>query len=69
MSVESAVAYIKRMREDAAFRQSVNETCGARDDEEANWAFLKELGYEFSHEDFLKARDVIYQEFGIAPKF
>ena len=36
MSVESAVAYIRRMREDAEFRKRLNENS---EDEAANWAY------------------------------
>ncbi len=63
MSVESAVAYIKRMRSDDAFRQTVNQN----DDENANWAFLAEQGFVFSLEEFKQAQDEIYKEYGITP--
>jgi predicted ribosomally synthesized peptide with nif11-like leader len=65
MSVESAIAYIKRMRSDESFRRTVNNC----DDEARNWAFLKENGYEFTREEFLKAKDAIYEEYGITPQF
>ena len=64
MSVESAVSYIKRMREDAAFRRALNENS---EDEAANWAFIKAAGYDFSLSEFKQAQDVIYREFGVTP--
>ncbi|TRW89618.1 Nif11-like leader peptide family natural product precursor [Candidatus Methylobacter oryzae] len=65
MSVESAIAYIKRMRSDEVFRSTVN----ACEDEQANWSYLKEQGFEFSRQEFLQARDAIYAEYGITPEF
>jgi predicted ribosomally synthesized peptide with nif11-like leader len=64
MSVESAVAYIKRMREDNDFRRVLNENS---EDEAANWAFVKENGYEFTMSEFKAAQDVIYKEYGVDP--
>lgn len=64
MSVESAVAYIKRMREDAEFRRVMNENS---EDEAANWAIVKAAGYDFTMSEFKQAQDVIYQEHGITP--
>jgi predicted ribosomally synthesized peptide with nif11-like leader len=64
MSVESAVAYIKRMRDDEAFRRVLNDNS---EDEAANWAFVKESGYEFSMTEFKLAQDVIYKEYGVDP--
>jgi predicted ribosomally synthesized peptide with nif11-like leader len=64
MSVESAKIYIERMRADDAFRCAVN---AVSDDESASWQFLKENGYEFSVTEFQKARDLIYEEYGITP--
>jgi predicted ribosomally synthesized peptide with nif11-like leader len=69
MSVESAIAYIKRMRSDDAFRRAVNDHCGTSDDEARNWAYLKENGYEFTRQEFLEAKDAIYTEYGITPQF
>jgi predicted ribosomally synthesized peptide with nif11-like leader len=69
MSVESAITYIKRMRSDEAFRRAVNDNCDNSGDESRNWAFLKESGYEFTREEFLKAKDAIYEEYGITPQF
>ena len=64
MSVESAVAYIKRMREDEAFRRVLNENS---EDEAANWAFIKQHGFEFTMTEFKLAQDVIYKEYGVDP--
>jgi len=64
MSLESAVAYITRMRDDKEFHQSVN---ALSEDEDASWAFVKECGYEFTMSEFKEAQDVIYKERGITP--
>ncbi len=64
MSVELAVAYIKRMREDAEFRRVLNDNS---EDEDANWAFVKANGYDFVMSEFKEAQDVIYKEFGVDP--
>lgn len=64
MSVESAVAYIKRMRSDDAFRQTMNDLS---EDEEASWAHIRASGFEFTMQEFKKAQDEIYQEHGITP--
>lgn len=64
MSVESAVAYIKRMREDEAFRRVLNDNS---EDEAANWAFVKTMGYEFTMPEFRQAQDEVYKEHGITP--
>jgi len=63
MSVESAKAYIERMRSDETFRQTVN-ACPSEAD---NWQFLKDNGFESSVEEFKQAADLIYQEYGITP--
>lgn len=63
MSVESAIEYIKRMRNDDAFRQTIN----GFDGDEGAWAHLKEQGYEFTMEEFKHAQDAIYQEYGVTP--
>lgn len=63
MSVAAAKAYITRMREDAPFRQTVNAT----EDEAANWAFLRESGYEFTLQEFKEAQEEIYREHDITP--
>lgn len=65
MSVESAIAYIHRMRSDADFRRQVNQ-CG---DEDANWAFLRAQGFEFTLPEFKQAQDAVYKEHGIVPHF
>ncbi len=64
MSVESAVAYIKRMREDAEFRRVLNDNS---EDEAANWALVKAAGYDFTMAEFRQAQDAVYQEYGITP--
>jgi predicted ribosomally synthesized peptide with nif11-like leader len=64
MSVDSAVAYIKRMRSDDDFRKKMNELS---EDDDASWAAIKDAGYDFSMTDFKKAQDVIYEEHGITP--
>lgn len=63
MSVDSAIAYIKRMRSDDVFRRTVNDC----EDEATNWAFLRKAGYEFTPDDFKKAVEAVYQEHGIVP--
>ncbi len=64
MSIESAVAYIKRMREDEAFRRQVNE---CSEDEAAGWALVSANGFSFTMVEFKQAQDSIYQEHGITP--
>lgn len=66
MSVESAKTYIERMRADADFRQRMNQI---DNDEEAGWALIKSLGYDFSLHEFKQAQELIYQERGIVPEF
>jgi predicted ribosomally synthesized peptide with nif11-like leader len=63
MSIQSAKDYIGRMRADETFRRQVNDCT----DEAANWAFLKENGFEFTLPDFKRAQDEIYKEHGITP--
>lgn len=63
MTVESAKAYIERMRADEPFRQKINATA----DEAANWEFIRENGFEFTVQEFKQAADLIYQERGITP--
>jgi predicted ribosomally synthesized peptide with nif11-like leader len=65
MSVESAIAYIKRMRSDESFRNEINEC----EDEQENWNRLTQQGYEFTMEEFHHAKDAIYKEHGIVPQF
>ena len=64
MSVESAIAYIKRTREDETFRRTLNDNS---EDEDANWAFIKTSGYDFTMTEFKQAQDAVYKEFGITP--
>jgi predicted ribosomally synthesized peptide with nif11-like leader len=64
MSVESAIAYITRMRDDREFHRSVNEHS---EDDDANWAFIKASGYDFTLLEFRQAQDAIYKEFGVTP--
>ncbi|ARN80802.1 Nif11-like leader peptide family natural product precursor [Methylocystis bryophila] len=64
MSVESAVAYIRRMRSDDAFRKGMNEIS---EDEEGSWAAIREAGYDFTMVEFKRAQDVIYEEHGVSP--
>lgn len=65
MSVALAKAYIMRMREDREFRETIN----ACEDESANWAFIRESGYDFTLQEFKLAQEEIYAEFGITPHF
>lgn len=62
--MNSAVAYIARMRDDKEFHQAVN---ALSEDEEASWAFVKESGYEFTMSEFKEAQDAVYQERGLTP--
>ena len=52
MSVESAKAFLERMKSDSAFRQSV---LGAKDDAERN-ELVVEAGFEFTKEEIDQAR-------------
>ena len=64
MSVESAVAYITRMRDDKEFHQAVN---ALSEDEDASWAFIKDSGYDFTLPEFKDAQDAVYKLHGITP--
>ena len=64
MSVESAIAYITRMRDDKDFHRAINEQS---EDEAASWALVRFHGYDFTIEEFMAAKDQIYKEFGITP--
>jgi predicted ribosomally synthesized peptide with nif11-like leader len=64
MSVESAIAYITRMRDDKDFHKAVNEKS---EDEAASWAFIKESGYDFTLAEFKEAQDAVYKQFGMTP--
>lgn len=64
MSVESALAHIRRMRSDETYRSEMN---ALSEDEEAVWAKAAAEGYEFTIAEFKEARDMIYKEHGITP--
>lgn len=64
MTVESAVAYIHRMRSDPEFRKFLNDNS---EDDAANWAYIKEHGYDFTMAEFKQAQDVVYKEYGVDP--
>ena len=64
MTVESAVAYIKRMRADDDFRKKMNDLS---EDEEASWGEIRKAGYQFTMSEFKLAQDEIYKEHGITP--
>jgi predicted ribosomally synthesized peptide with nif11-like leader len=64
MTVESAIAYIRRMRSDEVFRHEVNHLA---EDESAGWALIRQNGYEFTMDEFRAAQDNIYKEHGITP--
>lgn len=64
MTIEAAVRYIKRMRDDAEFRRILNEYS---ENEAASWAFVKDAGYDFTMSEFKQAQDEIYKEFGVTP--
>ena len=60
MSIESAKAYMERMRQDPEFRRTVNEC----QDSEANWEFLRANGYEFDIDEFKLAQKEVYEAHG-----
>lgn len=64
MTVESALAYIERMRGDEDFRHLVN---GYSEDEGAAWEFVRAAGYDFTISEFKQAQDAAYKERGITP--
>ena len=64
MSVDSAIAYITRMREDKDFHRQINE---ASEDEAAAWALIRAHGFDFTPEEFNEAKDQINKDFGITP--
>jgi len=64
MSVENALAHIRRMRSDETYRTEMN---ALSEDEEAAWAKAVSEGYEFTVAEFKEAQDVIYKEHGITP--
>ncbi|GAB7082146.1 Nif11-like leader peptide family natural product precursor [Megalodesulfovibrio paquesii] len=55
MSIDDALAYMKRMREDAAFKQQVQALHDA-DNKDAAWTFVKDHGYEFTFSEFMQAQ-------------
>lgn len=55
MSMDDAKAYMKRMREDATFKEQV-QALHDGEDKDAAWALIKEHGYEFSFSEFLQAQ-------------
>jgi len=60
MTIDSAKAYMQRMREDPEFRRRVNKC----EDTASNWAFLKEMGFEFTSQEFKEAQKEVYEEYG-----
>lgn len=62
MSIESAKAYMRRMRDDPEFRKKVND----RTDNDENWKFLQAEGYDFTIEDFKNAQDELVKEVGFS---
>jgi len=63
MSIESALEYIRRMRSDDDFRQTINQFDGS----DAAWDYLKTEGYVFTLQEFKQAQEKIYEEYGITP--
>ncbi len=60
MSIESAIAYMERMREDPVFRSKVN-TCENPDE---NWAYLREMGFDFTPDEFKLAQKQVFELHG-----
>ncbi|WP_243439438.1 Nif11-like leader peptide family natural product precursor [Fundidesulfovibrio soli] len=60
MSIESAKAYMQRMRDDPDFRRQVNQC----EDPECNWAFIRESGYDFDIDEFKLAQKEVYEVHG-----
>lgn len=52
MAIESAKAFIERIRTDASFRESIRK---ARDKKE-RWELIKETGFNFTKEEFDQAK-------------
>ncbi|MDR3324193.1 MAG: Nif11-like leader peptide family natural product precursor [Zoogloeaceae bacterium] len=63
MSIASAAAYIRRMREDVALRQTMNDFDGS----DAGWEYLRGEGFEFTMDEFKKAQEEVYKEYGVTP--
>jgi len=59
MSVESALAYIKRMHSDEEFRARMTQLS---DDEEASWAAMREEGFEFTLSEFKRGQEAYCRE-------
>ncbi len=59
MSVESALAYIKRMHADEEFRARMSLLS---DDEEASWSALREEGFEFTLSEFKRGQEAYCQQ-------
>ncbi len=55
MSLDDAKAYMKRMREDTAFKQHV-QTLHDSENKDAAWAYVKDHGYDFTFSEFLQAQ-------------
>ncbi|MFG1419290.1 Nif11-like leader peptide family natural product precursor [Xanthobacter sp. V0B-10] len=64
MSVESAVAYIRRMRSDDEFRRKMNEIS---EDEDTSWKEIRDAGFDFTMKEFKAAQDEMYKEHGVTP--
>jgi len=60
VSIESATAYMERMRLDPEFRAKVNEC----QDAAANWAYLRENGFDFTVDEFKQAQKAVYEAHG-----
>lgn len=60
MSIESAKAYMQRMREDPEFRKRINDC----EDRQANWELLKAEGYEFTVDEFKLAQKDVFEQHG-----
>ncbi len=60
MSIESAKAYMQRMRDDPEFKRTVS---GRAKDEDA-WAFIRAQGYDFTVAEFKEAQEELSQEMG-----
>jgi len=52
MAIESAKAFIERMRTDASFRESIRK---AKDKKE-RWMLINEAGFNFTKEEFEQAK-------------
>lgn len=60
MTIESAKLYMERMRKDPDFRRRVNEC----EDQAANWAYLRENGFDFTVDEFKLAQKEVYEVHG-----